>query len=80
MVAADYIILVFSSTKLSRFSKLRVRIRKGLIDKLVSKYYLITIKYSESEKSTGPSGVIPIAVIKEESNIEILLLVYSFYY
>ena len=30
--------------------------KKGLIDKLVSKYYLITIKYSEPEKTTGPSG------------------------
>jgi hypothetical protein len=27
----------------------------------------------EPEKSTGPSGVIPIAVLKEESNVEILL-------
>ena len=30
-----------------------------------------TIKYSEPEKTTGPSGVIPIAVLKAESNIEI---------
>ena len=27
----------------------------------------------EPEKSTGPSGVIPITVLKEESNVEILL-------
>ena len=47
--------------------------KKGLIDKLVSKYYLITIKYSEPEKTTGPSGVIPIAVLKDESNVTILL-------
>ena len=39
--------------------------------KLVSR--VITIKYSEPEKTTDPSGVIPIAVLKEESTIEILL-------
>ena len=33
----------------------------------------ITIKYSEPEKTTGPSGVIPIAVLKEESNVEIVV-------
>ncbi|MGH9982073.1 MAG: hypothetical protein ACRD6U_11030 [Nitrososphaeraceae archaeon] len=32
-----------------------------------------TIKYSGPEKATVPSGVIPIAVQKEESNVEILL-------
>ena len=36
-------------------------------------YLIILIKYSEPEKTTCPSGVIPIAVLKEESNIEILL-------
>ncbi|HYJ00830.1 MAG TPA: hypothetical protein VEW92_01330 [Nitrososphaeraceae archaeon] len=36
--------------------------------------YVKIIKYSEPEKTMGPSGVIPIAVIKEESIIiEILL-------
>ena len=29
------------------------------------------IKYSEPEKTTGPSGVKPIAVLKEESIVEI---------
>ena len=33
------------------------------------------MKDSEPEKTTGPSGVIPIAVLKEESNTDILLLV-----
>ena len=47
--------------------------KKGLIDKLVSKYYLITIKYSEPEKTTGTSGVIPLPVLKVESNVEIPL-------
>jgi hypothetical protein len=28
---------------------------------------------SEPEKTTGPSGVIPIAVLKVESNVDILL-------
>ena len=32
---------------------------------------LLTIKYSEPEKTTGPSGVKPIAVLKRESNVEI---------
>ena len=32
-----------------------------------------TIKYSEPEKTTGPSGVIPIAVLKEESMVDRLL-------
>ena len=42
---------------------------------LVSKYYfVITIKYGEPEKTTGPSGVIPIAVPKEESIIVDILL------
>ena len=31
-------------------------------------------KLGEPEKTTGPSGVIPIAVLKEESNVEIPLL------
>ena len=39
-----------------------------------------TIKYSGPEKSTGPSGVIPIAVLKEESNVEISVNVFSIYY
>ncbi len=32
--------------------------------------YLID-KVDEPKKTTGPSGVIPIAVLKEESNVEI---------
>ena len=31
-----------------------------------------TIKYSEPEKTTGPSGVIPIAVLKEESDVIVI--------
>ena len=31
------------------------------------------IKYGKPEKTTAMSGVIPIAVLKEESNVEILL-------
>ena len=38
------------------------------------------MKFDEPEKSTGPSGVIPIAVQKEESNVDISILVFSFYY
>ncbi len=38
------------------------------------------MKVDEPEKTTGPSGVIPIAVLKEESNVEISVLVFSFYY
>ena len=34
-----------------------------------SKRYFISIKYSESKKTTGPSGVTPIAVLKGESTI-----------
>jgi hypothetical protein len=37
-------------------------------------YFVIIIKYSEPEKTTGPSGVIPIAVLKEESTIVEILL------
>ena len=37
-------------------------------------YFIITIKYGEPEKTTGPSGVIPIAVPKEESIIVDILL------
>ena len=36
-------------------------------------YFVITIKDSGPEKTTGPSGVIPIVVLKEESNVEILV-------
>ena len=36
-----------------------------------SSAYVKIIKYSEPEKTTGPSGVIPIAVLKEESIVEI---------
>ena len=43
--------------------------------------FIITIKYSEPEKTMGPSGVIPIAVLKAESTIvEISVLVFSYYY
>jgi len=31
--------------------------------------FIITIKYSEPEKTTDPSRVIPIAILKEESTI-----------
>ena len=34
-----------------------------------------TIKYGEPEKTTGPSGEKPIAVLKVESSIDISLLV-----
>ena len=33
--------------------------------------YVKIIKYSEPEKTTGPSGVIPIAVLKVESDVKI---------
>ena len=33
----------------------------------------IIVVYSEPVESTSQSGVIPIAVLKEESNVEILL-------
>ena len=33
----------------------------------------LTDEIDEPEKTAGPSGVIPIAVLKEESNVEILL-------
>ena len=43
--------------------------------------YQNIIKYSGPEKSTGPSGVIPIAVLKGESTIiEILPSCISFYF
>jgi hypothetical protein len=45
-----------------------------------SSFFQNTIKYGEPEKTTGPSGVIPISVQKEESNVEISVLVFSFYY
>ena len=34
----------------------------------------VKIQYGEPEKTTGPSGVIPIAVLKKESTIIELLL------
>ena len=43
--------------------------KKGRISRLCQN----TIKYGEPEKPTGPSGVIPIAILKEESIIEIIL-------
>ena len=40
-------------------------------------FIIISINYnlkdSEPEKTTGPSGVIPIAVLKEESNVQIVV-------
>jgi hypothetical protein len=57
----DSIILVFSPTKLSTFSKVWIIDMKRQIAKLY-------VKYSEPEYITGPSGVIPIAVLKYESN------------
>ena len=42
-------------------------------DYLIFYYYYYIIKYSEPEKTTGTSGVIPIAVLKEESYVEIVV-------
>ena len=36
-------------------------------------FIYLTDKVDEPEKTTGPSGVIPIAVLKEESNLEIVV-------
>jgi hypothetical protein len=36
-------------------------------------FIYLTDKVDEPEKTMGPSGVIPIEVLKEESNVEILL-------
>ena len=36
-------------------------------------FIYLTDKIYELEKSTGPSGVIPIAVLKEESNVNRIL-------
>ena len=36
-------------------------------------FIFIIIIYSEPEKTTGASGVIPIAVLKEESNVDRIL-------
>jgi hypothetical protein len=41
--------------------------KKGWIADLIPN----TTKYSEPEKTTGASGVTPIAVLKEGSNVEI---------
>jgi len=42
---------------------------------------IVLIKHVyEPEYITGPSGVTPIAVLKEESNVGISVLVFSFYY
>ena len=49
-----------------------------LID-VINKSSLLLPSNSEPKKTTGPSGVIPIAVLKKESNVKILLLVFSFY-
>ena len=43
-------------------------------------FIYLTEKVDEPEKTTGPSGVIPISVLKEESNVEYYYLVFSFYY
>ncbi|HYJ01054.1 MAG TPA: hypothetical protein VEW92_02455 [Nitrososphaeraceae archaeon] len=43
--------------------------KKGRISRLCQN----TIKYGEPEKPTGPSGVIPIAVLKWESNVKIVV-------
>jgi hypothetical protein len=56
----------FFFDKTIRVSKLWIVIRK---DEHLA--YVKIIKYSGPEKTTGPSGVIPIAVLKEESNVEI---------
>ena len=53
----------------------------SFIYKLIIKSIVERItKIDEPEKTTGPSGVIPIAVLKEESNVKIPLLVFSFYH
>ena len=36
-------------------------------------FIYLTEKVDEPEKTTGPSGVIPIAVLKEESNVAIVI-------
>ena len=38
----------------------------------------LTDEIDEPEKTSGPSGVIPIAVLKEESNVEILYIYLAF--
>jgi hypothetical protein len=43
------------------------------------KEFLSSQLIDEPEKTMGPSGVILIAVLKEESNVKILLPVFSFY-
>jgi hypothetical protein len=45
-------------------------------------FIYLTDKVDEPEKTTGPSGVIPIAVLKEESNVivkkEYLKIIYRY--
>jgi hypothetical protein len=41
-------------------------------------YLIVTIEYSGPEKTTGPSGVIPIAVLKEESKVDFTILLLAF--
>ena len=55
------IVLFFLPTKLSTFSKVWIIDMKKQIAKLY-------VKYREPEYITGGSGVIPIAVLKEEFN------------
>ena len=55
----DSIILVFSHYEIVKFSELWIMIRK---DEHLA--YVKIIKYSEPEKTTVPSGVIPIEVLK----------------
>ena len=45
--------------------------------KILLYYY---IKYGEPEKTTGPSGVIPIAVLKEDYNNRNTTMYLGFYY
>jgi len=45
-----------------------------------SRLIYLTDKIDEPEKTTGPSGVILIAVLKVESNVEISVNVFRFYY
>ena len=40
---------------------------------MVDFFIYLTDKVDEPEKTTGPSGVTPIAVLKEESNVKIVL-------
>ena len=45
---------------------------------MIIRMITLLLSNSEPEKTMGPSGVRPIAVLKEESNVKIVVPVFSF--